>query len=316
MHFSGVYVSTNGVLALAVTRSRRQKVFLETTSASNTLNKLDISGDSGHVCNNRNSSTGFARGATCLLFGNTLSLFHSLQQVVRETAETDKLFQVDANGLAGVDNELDLDNFISHLLPANEAKLNLQVESLADSVVLSTDVLQNISSCDGCSFNNLIPQGTLLNSVKDSMSLTTSIPVIGSNLNLISAQISPTVQLSSVNPIGFGDDLLPTSFKSMQVSVGASLATSCSDSTTLSLEGIGPMITLTDGNKKSSVIKQVYVLNLNLNFFLILIVLQLQGTIQSGECSILLNTTLTEYHVDVSIVFEILTLNNFMSIAC
>jgi hypothetical protein len=158
----------------------------------------------------------------------------------------------------------------------------------------------------------LMPQATVTPAVAEAMTILASVPLGDSGLELVSVELATAaLPLSEASrPVGLGDDLLPTSFKSMQVSMGGSLHTACSDSVVVALQGVSSS-TLTQREIEAHAapyIKEVLFHDSEPFFNTLLSILtpallQMLGGVYSPLCGIQLNASVTEYHIDVSASF-------------
>jgi hypothetical protein len=150
----------------------------------------------------------------------------------------------------------------------------------------------------------LMPQGTVTPAVAEAMTILASVPIGDSGLELVSVELATAALplADASRPVGLGDDLLPTSFKSMQVSMGGSLHTACSDSVVVALQGVSSS---TLSKKEIAAHAAPYIKEVNFLTFhvclsvLTVAVLQMLGGVYSPLCGIQLNASVTEYHIDV-----------------
>ena len=140
----------------------------------------------------------------------------------------------------------------------NTAASNLEIDSNKNDnsengfVESRRLVLSNNSAL----IDSLIPQHSLTTSSKNALTILSSVPVGSSGMKLVSARLGSPASTGTGGPIGFGDDILPNTFKSMQISLGSSLDTPCAATTTISLEKLGITKSGT-GNDVNVLVKKV-----------------------------------------------------------
>lgn len=158
-------------------------------------------------------------------------------------------------------------------------------------------VLGNAADNSSTFLSSLIPHQTLSDAAQKGMSVITSTPIGTSGLHLVSARMGPAVGVAASSPVGLGDDILPPSFKSMQMQLGAALDSPCSSATTLQLEKRGKLI---KGPESSGYLVKM-----------------VSGTIMCPDCKTELNTTLTEYHIDVeNLGSKVSTYSTLLMVVC
>lgn len=126
--------------------------------------------------------------------------------------------------------------------PVEEAWTNLGVDKISkNSRSLNSVTMQDNSSSNF--LNRLIPQHALTDSIKSNMNILSSVPVGSSGIRLVSVKLGQSVPTgANSGAVGLGDDIIPTSFKSMQLQLGSNLDSLCSSTTTIQVERVGNLV--------------------------------------------------------------------------
>ena len=249
----GVYLLRDNVLAVAITPSRRIKVFLSlpinsdrtsgtdvNLSTSSRLLKTDFidvdqitSSSVGiDISEEINYSTTDVFGSTLDYLGYGLKKLNNVRRIINFAIRWERVkIDVASNVVADRVQFSTGQNEIPTSLQGNTSNRTRRV--LHRQITLNNNSLL---------LNSLIPQLTLSESTKQSMTLLSSVPVGTSDLQLVTARLGASAAPSSTTAVGLGDDIIPASFKAMQMQLGSTLDSVCPSSTSLRMSRLGDLV--------------------------------------------------------------------------
>lgn len=259
-----MYLLRDNILAVAITPTRRVKVFL-----SAPMNSDRTPGSENNI------STGYRLLSTDLI--GVDQIFSSIdvditQEIKFSTTDVlGSLLDFLGYGVKKLNNLRRIIDFASSPLMRSErikgsiasSKVSdrMQFSGVGNEIPSSRDrgtfrrparalLRQSMLSNSTLFMNSLVPQLTLSESTKESMALLSSVPVGDTGLQLVTARLAAqaTTGSATAEAVGLGDDMIPASFKSMQTQLGSTLDSVCPSSTSLRMSRLGVLVKGSNSN--------------------------------------------------------------------
>lgn len=235
--FVGVYLLRENILTAAVTPSRRNKIFLSTgtgalsdaqfqSSAAGEAPDPRFLTEQPEVGSADASVPNISVGSDLLGYilhslGFAASILNTIRKDVYALGAASHI-EVEQLGLSSIEAH----TVSTEFLPIRRG--------LAKNSEFSLNTTNSIQ------LNSLIPQSTLTDNIKSSLTVLSSVPIGRTGIMLVSTRTGTSLPNGAA--IGLGDYLLPDSFKSMQMQLGSSLDSSCSSTTVVKLQKIGDLV--------------------------------------------------------------------------